>query len=140
MDSYSGGTPTHNYPHVDSTSAADFDLSKIVVDFVSDTMTVDIYADHNPDGWPGSDKFNPHWGINYGHDVIEGSDPASFPEPATMLFCGTGLVGLAGLAGGKRKKLASKSSKSASSPNSEGTVKSNYHHLQNSQVLAGLIL
>lgn len=104
MDMYSGGTPTHNYPLVDSTSAADFDLSKIVVDFVGNTLTVDIYADHNPGDWSGSSKFNLHWGMNSGHDVIQGSDPASFPEPATMLFCGTGLFGLAGLAGGANEK------------------------------------
>lgn len=142
MDTYSGDTLTHNYPHVDSIGGADFDLSKIVVDFVTSTMKDEIYADHNPGDWSGSSKFNLHWGMNSGHDVIQGSDLASFPEPATMLFCGTGLVGLAGLAGGaKRKNLPSKSSRSAGSPNGEGTVKGNYHHqLQNSQVLAGLSL
>jgi hypothetical protein len=141
MDTSSDGTPTHNYPHADFIGGADFDYSELVVDFVGSTLKVDIYVGHNPDDWSGSSKFNLYQGMNYGHDLIEGSDLASFPEPATMLFCGTGLVGLAGLAGsGKPKKLPSKSPKSASSPNGEGTVKGNYHQLQNSQVLAGLSL
>ncbi len=142
MDTSIGGNPTHSYPHFDSIGGIDFNLSNIGIDFDGNAMKVDIFADHNPGDWLGSSKFSPHWGMNSGHDVIEGADLASIPEPAAMLFFGTGLVGVAGLAGGgKRKKLPSRGSKPASSLNSEGTFEGNYHHQgQSSQVFAGLTL
>lgn len=44
-DTYIGADPTHNWAHVDSLGAADFNLTKMVVDFENNKMKVDIYAD-----------------------------------------------------------------------------------------------
>jgi len=44
-DSYIGANPTHNYAHVDSIGGTDFNLTKMVVYFLDNTMNVDIYAD-----------------------------------------------------------------------------------------------
>ena len=44
-DSYIGADPTHNYAHVDSVGGADFNLTQMVVDFVGNTMKVNIYAE-----------------------------------------------------------------------------------------------
>ncbi len=142
LETYVVVAPTHDYPHFDSIGGVDFDSSKMVGDFAGNTVKVDIYAGYYSGDWLGSNNFVLPRGTTYGHDLIEGADLASIPEPATMLFFGTGLVGLAGLAGGgKRKKLPSRGSRPASSPNGEGTFKGNYHHQrQNSQVLAGLTL
>jgi len=45
VDNYIGADPTHNQAHVDSIGGTDFNLTKMVVDFVGNTMKVDIYAD-----------------------------------------------------------------------------------------------
>ena len=44
-DNYIGADPTHNYGHVDSVGGTDFNLTQMVVDFVGNTMKVDIYAE-----------------------------------------------------------------------------------------------
>ncbi|MCK5826660.1 MAG: PEP-CTERM sorting domain-containing protein, partial [Desulfuromusa sp.] len=36
-----------------------------------------------------------HWTMSCGNDAIDGSAPASVPEPATMVLLGSGLIGLA---------------------------------------------
>ncbi len=140
VDSYDGGNPFHHYPHVDSIGGTDFDFSRMAADFNGIAMKVDTSADNHPGNWSGSSKSGLPWRMNESHLVIEDTKPNSFPEPANMLFFGTGLVGLAGLAG-KRKKLPARSAKSAGSPNDDNTGRGNYHiQRQNSQVLAGLPL
>ena len=44
LDTYFGADPTHNYEHVDSIGGNAFDLTKMVVDFTSGGMTVDIHS------------------------------------------------------------------------------------------------
>ena len=45
LDNYIGADPTHVYGHIDSIGGADFNLTKMVVDFEGNTMKVDIYAE-----------------------------------------------------------------------------------------------
>ncbi len=44
MDTYIGGTPTHSWANTDSLGGADFNVTKMTVDFTGGLMTVDIYA------------------------------------------------------------------------------------------------
>jgi hypothetical protein len=141
MDSSIGGNPSQHYPYGDSIGVANFDLPKMFVEFDGISPKLDIYADRTPGNWPGSSKFSQSSEKNSDHAGIKGADRDSFPEPAAMLFFGTGLVGLGGLAGSKRKKLPARSSTSAGSANGENTGKGNYRlQHQNSQALAGLPL